>query len=82
MKNSFLRLAFLLCVEGLVPFLATGPSSSLLLVYKEKEKVGPMAREKLKAWPWLASAWQKAMHLETRVESTPSTVVILVLLLN
>ena len=41
-------MAFLLSVEGLVLFLATRPFSTLLLVSKEKKKVGPMAREKLK----------------------------------
>ena len=75
-------LAFLLSVEGLVLFLATGPCSTLPLVSKEKLKVGPMAREKLKAWPWMASAWQKAMHLETKVRPNSSTAAILVLLLN
>ena len=38
--------------------------------------------EKLKAWPWLASAWQNSMHLEAREEFTSSTAVILCLLLN
>ena len=38
--------------------------------------------EKLKAWPWLASAWQNSMHLEAREEFTSSTAVILFLLLN
>ena len=77
-RKSHLRLAFLRKFEVLgflvlVPFFI-----SLLLVSKEKEKAGPMAREKLKAWPWLASAWQKSMHLETRVELTSSTAAILV----
>ena len=52
--NSSLRLAFLLSVEGLAFFLVPG---TLLLVSKEKEKVGPIARDKLKACPRLASAW-------------------------
>ena len=71
-------MAFLLSVDGLAFFLVPENPSTLLLVSKEKEKVGPMAREKLKAWPWLASAWQKSMHLETRVELTSSTAAILV----
>ena len=54
----------------------------LLVVSKEKEKVGPTEREKLKTWPWLASAWQKSMHLETRVELASTTAAILALLLN
>ena len=66
-------LAFLRRVEGLVDF---------LLVSKETEKSGPMVKEKLKAWPWLASAWQKSMHLEAREVSTSHAAVILTLLLN
>ena len=77
--NSSLRLAFLLSVEGLAFFLVPG---TLLLVSKEKEKVESIASEKLMTWPWLASAWQKSMHLETRVELTSSTAAILGLLLN
>ena len=34
----------------------------LSLVSREKEKLEPMVREKLKALPWLASAWQNARH--------------------
>ena len=48
----------------------------MLLVSKEKVKSGPMEREKLKTWPWLASAWQNAMHLEARESSPPVRVVI------
>ena len=80
--NSSLRLAFLLCVEGLFFFLLIGSTIAFLLVSKEKEKEGPMLREKLKVWPWLASAWQKSMHLETRAELTSPTAVILVSLLK
>ena len=76
------RLAFLQSVEGLVLFLTRGPFISLLLVSMEKEKEGPMEMEMLKAWPWLASAWQKSKHLESMGESTMSTPAILVLLLN
>ena len=43
---------------------------ALLLVSSEKEKSEPIEMEKLKCWPWLASAWQNAMHLEAREESS------------
>ena len=70
--NSALRLAFLRSVEGLDLFLVPWVFTALLLVSREKEKSGPMEREKLKTWPWLASVWQKAIHLEARdVESAP-----------
>ena len=74
-------LAFLRRVEGLAFFLIPG-LVDFLLVSKEKEKSGPMVKEKLKAWPWLASAWQKSMHLEAREVSTSHAAVILALLLN
>ena len=80
-KYSSLRLVFLLRVEGLAFFLVSG-LATLLLVSKEKEKSGPVVKEKLKTWPWLASAWQKSMHLEAREVSTSPTAVILTLLLN
>ena len=45
--NSSLRLAFLLMVEGLFFFFFTpGPIVAIPLVFKEKVKDGPMAREK------------------------------------
>ena len=59
-KNSSLRLMFLLRVDGLTFFLALLGRVSLLLVSNEKEKVEPMAREKLKTMPWLVSDWQRA----------------------
>ena len=37
---------------------------------REKEKVELILREKVKALPWLASAWQKAKHWEVREESS------------
>ena len=81
-RYSSLRLAFLLRVEGLAFFLIFG-LAALPLVSKEKEKPVPIVKEKLKAWPWLASAWQKTMHFEAREVSTTSpTAVILTLLLN
>ena len=39
---------------------------------REKEKVVPREREKLKAWPWLASVWQKAKHWVAIEEETAS----------
>ena len=39
------------------------------LASREKEKSEPTEREKEKAIPWLASAWQKSMHLMARAES-------------
>ena len=74
--NSALRLAFLLCVEGLGFFLFTWLSKALLLVSREKVKSDPIEREKLKTWPWLTSAWQKARHLDAR-ESTPLAAVLI-----
>ena len=46
---------------------------SSLLVSREKEKPESTEREKLKKCPWLASAWQKSIHLEAKdnVESSP-----------
>ena len=76
-RNSSLRLAFLLWVEGLDFFFATGPAFALLLVSKEKVKVEPMLRVKWNGRPWLASAWQKSMHLEAREQSASPVVAIL-----
>ena len=67
-KNSCLRLAFLLSVDGLFLVLA-GKVSLPSLVSKEKVKVEPMVMENLKLLPWLASAWQKSMHLVAKEES-------------
>ena len=78
--KSSLRLGFLLSIEGLGFFLVL--RALLLVVSKEKEKVGPTEREKLKTWPWLASAWLKSMHFDARVELTATTAAILALLLN
>ena len=80
-KYSSLRLAFLLRVEGLAFFLVFW-LPSFLLVSKVKVKSEPMIKDKLKAWPWLASAWQKSMHLEAREVSISTTALILALLLN
>ena len=69
-KNSSLLLTFLLWVEGLVRFLARVAFTLLSLVSREKEKLESTLRVKLKLLPWLASAWQKAMHCDAKVEST------------
>ena len=65
-RNSALLRAFLLFVEGLTFFLvrASGKEAEawLSLKSREKEKVESILREKLKALPWLANAWQKAKH--------------------
>ena len=85
LRNSALRLAFLLRVDGLGFFLADvillvskfGTSS---LVSREKLKSGPSpsTRENLKALPWLVSVWQKSKHLMAKEELASSTAVILV----
>ena len=49
----------------------------MFLVSREKENVEPIEREKLKALPWLASAWQKSKHLDAKEESLSTTAVIL-----
>ena len=65
---------FLLRVEGLVLFLATGVAGvSFSWVAREKEKEEPMEREKVKDLPWLSSAWQNSRHLEAKVWSSPIT---------
>ena len=77
-KNPFLRLAFLLRVEGLLFFLVPGDKGALPLVSREKEKVEPMESEKLKATPWLLSAWQKSRHLVAKLGSLSPTAVIFI----
>ena len=62
LKNSSLRLAFLLWVEGLVRFFPRVEFTFLSRVSREKEKEELMVRLKLKALPWLVSVWQKARH--------------------
>ena len=67
-RNCALRLAFLLCVEGLGFFRVTGSKAWPPLVSKEKLKVDPILREKLKAFPWPASAWMRMrMHKTIQV---------------
>ena len=48
---------------------------SWLPVLMEKLKVEPMVREKVKAWPWLASVWQRSRHLEAKGLSFPTAVI-------
>ena len=79
-KASFL-LWFLLRVEGLVLFLATGVAGvSFSWVAREKEKEEPMEREKVKDLPWLSSAWQNSRHLEAKVWSPPITTGVVIFL--
>ena len=74
-RNSALLRAFLLFVEGLTFFLVRasgrGAEAWFSLVSREKEMVELILREKLKALPWLANAWQKAKHCDAREESSP-----------
>ena len=70
-RNTCLRLAFLLRVEGLGFFLVLPGISEarpLSLAPREKEKVEPILREKLKAKPWSANVWQRSRHLVAKVE--------------
>ena len=60
-------------MEGLAFFLVPPRGASLLLVSREKEKVEPMLREKLKALPWLVSAWQRARHCNAKEKSASPT---------
>ena len=62
LKNSSLRLAFLLWVEGLVRFLPRVEFTFFSRVSRENEKEELMVRLKLKSLPWLVSVWQKARH--------------------
>ena len=68
-RNSDLRLAFLLIEDGLFLLPALAAGGKLSLVSREKTKE-PMVSEKVKDLFWLASAWQKSMHLEAKEEST------------
>ena len=75
-RNSWRLLAFLLTLEGLNFFFLTSSVATEVafffsLASREKEKPEPTLREKEKAIPWLASAWQKSMHLMAKVESSP-----------
>ena len=63
-KNSFLLLAFLLSVEGLCFFFFSARMAGTFpLASREKENVKVLrVSEKVKAWSWEASDWQKAIH--------------------
>ena len=69
-RYSSLLFAFLLITEGLFLFNDLAAGGKLTLVSKENVKVGPMVSKKVKDLFWLASAWQKSMHLEVKAEST------------
>ena len=56
--------------------LTAGARDSWLPVLTEKLKVEPMVREKVKAWPWLASVWQRSRHLEAKEGLSSPTEVI------
>ena len=77
-RNSFLRLAFLLLADGLFLFSTFGAGAGLswLPVLIEKLNEELMVREKVKAWPWLASVWQRSRHLEAKEELSSPTEVI------
>ena len=80
-KKASLRLAFLLRVDGLGFFLVLPGLSEarpLSIASREKEKVEPILREKMKTKPWLANVWQRSRHLVAKEESLSPTAVILV----
>ena len=64
-------------VEGLFLILI-GKVSLSSLVSKEKVKVAPMVIENLNSLPWLASAWQKSMHLVAKEELSPLEAAVIV----
>ena len=69
---------FLLTVEGLGLFLATGLGvSSFSLVSRVKVMVDPTWRERVKATPLATSAWQMSRHWEAMMGSAPLTAAIL-----
>ena len=82
-RNSCLRLAFLLIVEGLgifflaVVLLLVSKAGTSSLELREREKAEPIEMEKLKSLPWLASVWQRSKHLLAKEESLSPTAVIL-----
>ena len=87
LRNSALRLAFRLSVDGLGFFLAdaillVSKFGTRSLVSREKLKSDPSVRENLKALPWLVSAWQKSKHLVAKEVSLSPTAVIFRELLN
>ena len=77
LRNSALRFAFLLLVEGLILFLVLLSETGLVsLVSKEKVKSEPTVTENLKTLPCSASAWQKSRHWVIKGELVWSTAVI------
>ena len=76
-RNFCLLLAFRLTDEGDNFFLAWlgGSFFVVSLVSKVKEKLVPILRENDKAWPWLASLWQKSRHWDVREESLSFTTI-------
>ena len=74
-RNSLRLLAFRLTWEGLNFFFMTSAVktgvASFFLASREKENSEPTEREKEKAIPWPASAWQKSMHLMAKEEFSP-----------
>ena len=76
LRNSSLRLAFLLMVDGLFFFQALSlvtEVGAISLVSREKEKLEPVVREKENTNPWLARSLQKSKHLVAKGESSPIT---------
>ena len=74
-RNSSLRLAFLLMVDGLGFFLALAWfTEAITLVSREKEKLEPAVRENLNTKPWLVSVWQRSRHLVAKLVSSTAVV--------
>ena len=65
LRNSWRLLAFLRTSDGLSFFFLTSTVFTTL-VSREKENWEPVVSVKEKEVPWLASAWQKSMHLLAR----------------
>ena len=76
-RNCSFLLAFLLKVEGLGFFLARGVGDfSFPMVSRERVKVEPIVREKVKGVPLSTSAWQSSRHFDFRLGSTSLTAAI------
>ena len=71
LRNSWRLLAFLRTSDGLSFFFLTSSTAFTPLVSREKENWEPVVSVKEKEVPWLASAWQKSMHLLARDMSPP-----------
>ena len=70
LRNSWRLLTFLRTSEGLSFFFLTS-TVFIPLVSREKQNWEPVVSMKEKEVPWLASAWQKSMHLLAREMSPP-----------